>query len=347
MKIVSASVLLVLCGLASLAWGQDPPYRWVKGSDSSQVHLYSGSRQVGTYRYDDGNYYPFDGTKWLAAGDPPSQASLPPGVHAKSECPCPTCKGACQCKKKGTCCGDPACKCCKIEGIVAPRPDFGNLWVPSGEERYSFNGMRVPREFGLDMIQNGIPDDRTKFRVTALCKTPEACKRVAGDVRTHPALAPYRDRIAFLSYDLSNDSAGNFAVKDFGFQGVGDPTIYVQAPPGLPLLDRKGRPMSVKDASGRMVQRLTVAGDVLHRQDDYSDGPEGLAKGLAGAIRRVDPNYQPAKDPDLRNPEPILPDGGEGWLALLRKWSQWIVMGGVWLLVWVFTPKPEGVVIQS
>lgn len=342
MKIALTIVLLSLCGAASLVWGDESNYRWVKGLDQGQVHLYSGARQVGTYRYDDGNYYPYDGSRWSAPSDFPEAAPLPPGVRVNSGCDCPTCKGKCSCKKKGVCCGDPACKCCNVEEIGPSKPDFGNLWSPDGEERFTFNGLRVPKELGLDLIQNGIPDDRGKLRVTVICKSAEACKRLAADVRTHPALISFKDRIAFLSYDLSNGSAGNFAVKDFGFQASGEPTIYVQAPAGLALLDRKGKPMLVKDSDGRVIQRLTLGGEVLHRQDDYSDGPEGLAKALAGAIRRVDPNYQPVKDPDLRKPEP--PEIGGGIWAWIVTWSQWIAMAGVWLLVWVFTPKSEVVI---
>ena len=112
--------------------------------------------------------------------------------------------------------------------------------------------------------------------------------------------------------------------------------------------------MTGLDAIGQIVQKVTVGWEVFHRQNDYNDGPDGLAKALAGAIRRVDPDYQPAKDPDLRKPEPIPPpsplpdpDGGGSLLAWLRIWSQWIVMGGVWLLVWVFTPKVEAITLQS
>jgi hypothetical protein len=40
-----------------------------------------------------------------------------------------------------------------------------------------------------------------------------------------------------------------------------------------------------------------------YRPDDYADG----AAGLATAVRKADPTYDAAKDPDLRKPQPILP----------------------------------------
>jgi hypothetical protein len=42
--------------------GQAPAhsYRWVEGDDSDQVHLYDGDTQVGTWRRDLNQYYPFD-----------------------------------------------------------------------------------------------------------------------------------------------------------------------------------------------------------------------------------------------------------------------------------------------
>jgi len=66
----------------------------------------------------------------------------------------------------------------------------------------------------------------------------------------------------------------HWAVARSGFKVDGQPTIYLQAPDGT----------------------------VLHRQDDYHDGPEALAQ----ALRRTDPHYDPRKDPDLR--QRLLPN---------------------------------------
>lgn len=75
----------------------------------------------------------------------------------------------------------------------------------------------------------------------------------------------------------------DWRVARYGFKTDGRPTVYIQ------------------EADGK----------VVHRQDD--------AKDVAIAVRRADPNYDPAKDPDLRN-NPLagddkLPWGGGGFLA--------------------------------
>jgi len=72
---------------------------------------------------------------------------------------------------------------------------------------------------------------------------------------------------------LRNVAPPELAITGVGLPHDGKPTIILQAPP---------------DGQGR--------GIVLHVQRDYSDGPEGLAK----AIRKADPSYDPKKDRDLR-----------------------------------------------
>ncbi len=67
-------------------------------------------------------------------------------------------------------------------------------------------------------------------------------------------------------------AADHWAVAASGFVVSGDPTVYVQTP----------------------------TGKVLHRQ--------GGVQGLAEALRKVDPNYRPDTDPDLRKPPvPVAP----------------------------------------
>jgi hypothetical protein len=60
----------------------------------------------------------------------------------------------------------------------------------------------------------------------------------------------------------------HWSVRGAGFKTDGHPTVYVQAPDGK----------------------------VLHRQDD--------ADNVAQAVRKADPGYDPARDPDLRKPKP-------------------------------------------
>lgn len=47
-------------------------------------------------------------------------------------------------------------------------------------------------------------------------------------------------------------------------------------------------------------------GEVKHRQDEMADGIENAV----GAVRKAFPDYNPAKDPDLRKPQAPAPGGG-------------------------------------
>jgi len=75
------------------------------------------------------------------------------------------------------------------------------------------------------------------------------------------ALSPEASRYLIKAYDPSD-----WAVARAGFKTDGHPMIYVQASDGT----------------------------VLHRQHRFCD-----AKQLAEALRKADPSYDPAKDPDL------------------------------------------------
>ena len=111
---------------------------------------------------------------------------------------------------------------------------------------------------------------------------------------------------------------------EYGFVNGGRPTVYVQDPDGT----------------------------VVHRQDDIT--------GLATAIRRADPKYDPSKDPDLREVAPakggkpapkaagsgIGPDhavafGGGGALALL------LTSGVPLFLRWMRRPSPTALALQA
>ncbi len=100
----------------------------------------------------------------------------------------------------------------------------------------------------------------------------EATRRqVRSDLDTAPQLAPWKGRLCVQDYAPDNPLA-----RDVGLV----PGITLQLPPG---------------PDGR--------GKVLHRQPAYT-GPAKLAE----ALRRADPNYQPAKDPDLTQPPPAPPE---------------------------------------
>lgn len=131
------------------------------------------------------------------------------------------------------------------------------------EESYRLNGAPASREQVRQALGGPrLPDDAGRLRLTVI-GDPQAAARVTADLAQAPALAEWKDRLVVQAYPPDH-----WAVARTGFVTTGRPTIYLQTP----------------------------AGQVLHRQDDYDDGPEGLAR----AIRRADPAYDPKKDADLR-----------------------------------------------
>lgn len=135
--------------------------------------------------------------------------------------------------------------------------------VGARRERYRLNGSPVSREQAREaLVGSSVPDDAGRLRLT-LIGDAASTSRVATDLSTAPPLAPWKDRLVVQAYPREH-----WAVAKAGFFARGKPTIYLQTP----------------------------AGKVLHRQDDYADGAEGLAN----ALRRADPDYDPARDADLR-----------------------------------------------
>ena len=152
-------------------------------------------------------------------------------------------------------------------------------------ERYWLNGLALTNKQACKILGNAavLPDDSNLGRIT-LIGSKEACATVQNDLSNHPSLLPYKGKYLLQSY-LPED----WAVKNVGFDVSGSPRIIVQEAPNA-----KG--------SAR----------VLHSQADYADGPEGLAN----ALRKADPNYDPSKDVDRRKLNPIqLPDWAGNWLV--------------------------------
>lgn len=153
----------------------------------------------------------------------------------------------------------------------------------NGAEHYSLNGRPATKEQIAQLLAAGrIPDDAGRGRLTVI-GSPELCQKVLDDFTRAPALAEWKDKLIAKGY-----APQHWAVARTGFYTAGQPTIYVQS----------------------------ADGTVLHRQDDYGDGAEGLAK----ALRRADPSYDHQKDKDLRVQFfPLRLDGVPpiGWLATL------------------------------
>lgn len=168
-----------------------------------------------------------------------------------------------------------------------------------GKTKYKFGDQEISYQEAMRLIEEGIPDDANKLRVTVIGPEAER-KRVVADLDSQ-AFAPLKNLFIVQAYEPTNPM-----IQGLGFVTTGNPTIYVQKPDGT----------------------------VMHRQDSY-DGPSKLAT----AIRRADPNYNPANDPDLAQPpKPVGPGGGFD-LSRVPMWL-WVVLGGS-LLVLASNNKEE------
>jgi hypothetical protein len=201
---------------------------------------------------------------------------------AHKTCPCsPAC--ACGCNSGLPCrCGNPP---------VSPPPAAAPESAKPRVENFGVDVSKLGK--GPRYIHNGREVTRGQALEAIEGKLPDDAqlprltvigpeaerKAVLADIASHAALAPYKGRFVVQGYDPSH-----WAVQ--GFVTGGKPTIYVQRPDGK----------------------------VLHRQDDYR-GPEALA----AALRKVDPSYDPAKDPDATRPKGLPFDAKDvplwAWLA--------------------------------
>lgn len=179
-------------------------------------------------------------------------------------------------------------------------PNFGVDKDKISKEPQILRGDKaIGRKEAIKLLEGkNLEDDTAKLRLTII--GPEADrKRVLADIESNPVLSvAVKERCLVQAY-----APDHWAVKNLGFVTTGKPTIYLQR----------------------------ADGKVLHRQEDYR-GPEKLTE----AIRKADPKYDTARDPDLNKPwwEKILPAdlskvptsvwviGGAGVLLLLSRNQQ-------------------------
>lgn len=281
MKPYALAILVLLTGAAS-AWCQ---HRWVyQPTEPYCVYLYEGDTCRGAWYWEYGfrSYDPLT-RRWADAyTTSPVEVPVQPAVAAKNPCGC---NPHCTCDQNCNCADAPKpCSCCctckkKKEQANAKIINYGVdvEKLTAARFGYKINGRQASREEVLDLIQNGIPDDRHKLRLTII-GSEEECRRVLDDLEKHPELAACKNLVLVQSYRPTH-----WAVRDVGFVTTGHPTIYLQAPDGR----------------------------VLHRQDDYQGGAERLSL----AIRKADPSYRPDKDPDLTKPAIIpFPISFAGWM---------------------------------
>jgi hypothetical protein len=232
--------------------------------------------------------------------------------------PCP-CGPGCDCEGK-------PCRCRPV-ATAEPVEDFGVAKDKIHTDGYSVQGRRVTSDEAKKVLARGstpLTDDSDKLRLTVIGTAPE-CSQVLNDLQTHPALAKLRDKVLVQSY-----RPGDWAVASVKLEHGGHPDIVVQEPP-----DAKGQAR------------------VLARLHDYQQGPEGLA----GALRRADPNYDPHLDPSGKPqptpqpaPPPDPPAASSWWQNLLASpifWAAVSAIGGFLIRQFAPTLYPMWVLLTS
>lgn len=211
-------------------------------------------------------------------------------------------KRDCPCDPTCPCDGKP-CDCVENFGVrqdKLPRRDG-----------FSSNGRPITQAEAERALKcgGGFSDDSGKWRLTIIGPTKAKRDQVVSDLQTHPALAAWKDRLCVQSY-----APTDWAVTGVNLPRGGDPTIVVQGAP---------------DANGKAV--------VLHCQNDYDDGADGLAK----ALRVADPNFNSRSVPDLRKmdappvPAPILPPAPAPAQANGIHWLTVILSTAIPILLWL------------
>jgi hypothetical protein len=148
----------------------------------------------------------------------------------------------------------------------------------STKERVTIGGTVVTKPQGLRSIEglpNGredqVPDDGRWLRVTAI-GAPAETRALTEDLQKDPKLLAFKNKYVLQLYDPTEAKTA-WAVNRAGFVTDGHPSIYVQ------------------EASGKTLARL-----------DHYPGPAGMATVLFASLRKIDPSYDPKKDPDPTNP---------------------------------------------
>lgn len=264
--------------------GSQSVERWVTIGDGYQ-YLFIDGVQRGAKK--DGVFWPYDATTRTWTENivfDPEEAPRP-----KGDCCCGNKCGPCRCGRDcpEDCVRGCGCVWCKKkpEAVGEIEQNFGvdrSKCCPDDREMYRVNGVECDKNRAYEALKGDsrLPDDSAMRRVVAVGSEAKL-KEVRMDWDAGK-LAAFRDKAILHCY-----SPDHWHMSEVGYKAYADPSIYIV------------------DASGK----------VLHRQDHY-DGPDKLAS----ALRKTDPGYDPAKDPDLTKPAPG-PDGKT------FPFSNWLLVG--------------------
>lgn len=280
-----------------------PGYCWISDGAGGQG-LFQGEQQVG-WLDARGRYYPRLGQgRFAEAAEPPLRRPSGYAAPAPEKGCCPSSAStstSATASKRGHCCGASGCQCdpddcpcgktrglccdgCSCALLTSEKAEFSppvvqNFGVEVGKlatrPRWTLNGREVSRAQAFEAVSasDKIPDDAGRVRLTVIGGKADR-EQVVKDLATHPALAPFKDKLSVQAYDPADPMIEGLKFPTAGL------TLLVQRPDGTVI----GRNHSGKYA-----------------------GAEELALALPGAMRRADSDYDPAKDPDLKKPEPPPP----------------------------------------
>jgi hypothetical protein len=213
--------------------------------------------------------------RYNAGDDTWSEPQRPPWKTACRCCPQCTCED-CRCAKLGPCCRTyTSVPVTHLEG-AGPRGSASSAssafpeWMTHGVCKERISDQERCTVNGKDIGDDRIPDDAKRVRLTIIGSEDEQ-KKVTEDLNRNPLLTPHTLHLVVRNY-----APDHWHVAQAGFDTKGHPSIYLQAPDGK----------------------------VLHHSARY-EGPERLARAVVGARRIADPKYDPAKDPDLSQSNPL------------------------------------------
>lgn len=254
-----------------------------------------------------------------------ASVTSPEACTCSAVCPCGCKKGLpCICKNrpKANCsdhckcgCAWPTrnkCTCSKADTpakiVKTPTDVVPNYGVDTDklnpEGGCTRKGKPCSKDEAIKAIQKSIPDDSQKLRLTVIGSEARRSE-VLKDLKSHPSLTPHMVKFVVQMY-----SPSDWAVSRYGFKTDGDPTIYIQRPDGK----------------------------VVHRQDSYQGGAERLAT----ALRKADPSYDPAKDPDLTKPTPSPPSPIPLPFEPGKIPTEWWYAAGAFAVAWFLFSNKKG-----
>ena len=272
--------------------------RWVDIGDGYR-YLFRDGVQVGCQHKVTGEMWLYDAKtrEWIEVVLPANEAPRP-----KGDCCCSGKKcGPCKCAECPDGCR-PGCGCAWCKKKTEEVGGVQNFGVDRDQvndrETYRVNGIECEKQRAYEALRGDprLPDDSAMRRVVVVGSDAKR-KEVLLDWNAGK-LAEFRNTALLHCYPPDH-----WHMKEVGYKAHADPSIYIVA----------------------------ADGKVLHRQD-YYDGPDKLAT----ALRKTDPAYDPAKDPDVTKPAPG--PGGSTFPIT----SNWLLLGLGAVVVYLLAFRKKG-----